>query len=57
MNNIIYLAADGEVHEGASLHDTLEEAMATEHEYIDEFVDGKYNRTWKRMATDNYKQW
>lgn len=39
-NSTIYLAAGGEVGPGSTLHDTLGEAMATESEYVDVFVNG-----------------
>lgn len=52
MNTIIYLAADGEVHEGATLHEYFEDATKTCKEYIDEFVNGKHTRTWHLVSVD-----
>ncbi len=49
MSTYFYLAAEGEVREGATIHvNDFESAKATGSTYIDEFANGKWSATWKR---------
>lgn len=55
MSTYTYLAAGGEVDKNASLHDTFEGAEAIKQEYIDVFINGKWDHAFKRVENGAYK--